>query len=211
MSPAEKIIRVLLVEDHFLARIALHGVLDGQPGIRIVAETAKGEEAAKLFREHKPDVVIMDLRLDGMSGFDTIDGLRRHYPAARILVISNFHGSEDVYRAVQSGVRGYLTKDADGRQVVDAVRTVARGARYLPKEIDELLAGRFPGAHITPRELEVLELLVEGLSTGGIAERLKLAEKTVRIHIGNLLEKLGARDRTQALVVALQRGIIHLN
>ncbi|MGD0778160.1 MAG: response regulator transcription factor [Candidatus Solibacter sp.] len=204
-------IRVLIVEDHFLARIALHGVLDAQSGFQIVGETGVGEDAVRLYREHRPDVVIMDLKLIGVSGFDAIEGIRREHPAARILVLSNFQGSEDVYRAMRCGARGYLTKDADGGQLVEAIRTVAAGGRFIPKSLESRLAERCPGADITPREKDVLRLLAEGLGTADIAHHLQIAEKTVRIHIGNLLEKLGAHDRTHALVIALHRGMIHLD
>jgi DNA-binding NarL/FixJ family response regulator len=204
-------IRVLIVEDHFLARIALRSMFDTLQGFRIVAETGAGQEAIALFRQHQPDVVVMDLKLNGVSGFDAIKSIRREHPAARILVLSNLQGSEDVYRAMQAGARGYLTKDADGRQLADALRVVAGGGRYIPRALESRLAERIPNSDITPRERAVLELLAQGMSTVDIARRFDLAEKTVRIHIGNLLEKLGARDRTQALVIALQRGIIHLD
>jgi DNA-binding NarL/FixJ family response regulator len=203
--------RVLIVEDHFLARIALHAVLDAQPNFQIVGETGAGKEAIQLYREHRPDVVIMDLKLVDGSGFDAISAIRREHPAARILVLSNFQGSEDVYRAMRLGVRGYLAKDADGRQLVDAIQMVATGGRFIPPALQSRLDERFPGSEITAREHEVLTLLGEGLSTVEVAKRLAVAEKTVRIHIGNLLEKLGARDRTHALVIALHRGIIHID
>jgi DNA-binding NarL/FixJ family response regulator len=203
-------VRVLLVEDHFLARIALHAVLDAEPGFAIVAETGAGQEAIRLYREHRPDLVIMDLKLIGVSGFDAIEAIRREQPSARILVLSNFQGSEDVYRAMRCGAHGYLSKDVDGRQLIDAIRMVAGGGRFIPKSLESRLAERCPAGHVTPRESDVLRLLARGLSTTEIADQLAVAEKTVRIHIGNLLEKLGARDRTHALVIAVQRGIIHL-
>jgi DNA-binding NarL/FixJ family response regulator len=204
-------VRVLIVEDHFLARIALHAVLDAQPGFEIVGEAGAAQDAIQLYRDHRPDVVIMDLKLIGSSGFDAIEAIRREHPTARILVLSNFQGSEDVYRAMRCGARGYLTKDADGRQLLDAIRTVAGGGRFIPRSLESRLAERCPGAEITPREADVLHLLATGSSTLEIAQQLQIAEKTVRIHIGNLLEKLGARDRTHALVIAMHRGIIHLN
>lgn len=203
-------LRVLIVEDHFLARIALHAVLDAEPGFSIVAETGVGQDAIRLYREHRPDLVIMDLKLIGVSGFDAIEAIRREQPLARILVLSNFQGSEDVYRAMRCGAHGYLSKDVDGRQLIDAIRIVAGGGRFIPKSLESRLAERCPAGHITPRESDVLGLLAKGLSTTEIAKQLAVAEKTVRIHIGNLLEKLGARDRTHALVIALHRGIIHL-
>jgi DNA-binding NarL/FixJ family response regulator len=203
-------VRVLIVEDHFLARIALHGILDAQPGFRIVAETGVGQDAIRLYREHQPDVVIMDLKLQGVSGFNATEAIHREHPAARILVLSNFHGSEDVYRAIRCGARGYLTKDTDGQQLLKAIETLASGGRFISRSLESLIAERYPSAEITPRETDVLRLLAKGLGTVDIARQLKVAQKTVRIHISNLLEKLGARDRTHALVIALHRGIVHL-
>jgi DNA-binding NarL/FixJ family response regulator len=203
-------IRVLVVEDHFLARIALHGVLDAQPDFHIVGETGVGLEAVRMYRDCRPDLVIMDLKLVGISGFEAMEAIRREHAGARILVLSNFQGSEDVYRAMRCGAHGYLTKDADGAQLVSAMRIVAQGGRFIPPSLESRLAERCPAADITPRENDVLQLLAKGLSTADIARRLRVAEKTVRIHIGNLLEKLGARDRTHALVIALHRGIVHL-
>ena len=204
-------LRVLIVEDHFLARIALRGLFETMGGVKAVAETGSGEDAIRLYGEHLPDVVLMDLRLNGLSGFEAIERIHRAQPAARILVLSNFRGSEDVHRALKAGARGYLTKEAEGRQILDALQIVAAGGRYVPKFLEDRLAQRIPGIGVTPREQAVLELLAKGMSTSEIAGQINIAEKTVRIHIGHLLEKLGARDRTQALVMALERGIIHLD
>jgi DNA-binding NarL/FixJ family response regulator len=206
-----RVFRVLIAEDHFLARIALRGMLNTLSGFEVVAETNAGDEAIRLYREHRPDVVIMDLKLNGVSGFSAIRGIRSEFPGARILVVSDFQGSEDIYQAIHAGARGYLTKDADGPQLAYALTLVASGGRYLPDWLEGKLANRTAGPPITPREKAVLQLLAEGLSTIDIANRIQVAEKTVRIHISNMLEKLGARDRTQALVLALQRGIIHLD
>lgn len=204
------LIRVLIVEDHFLARIALRGLFETLGGVRVVAETGAGEEATRLYREHHPDIVLMDLKLKGTSGFEAIQRIHDDDPSSRILVLSNFQGSEDVYRAMQAGARGYLTKDADGAQLANALQIVASGGRYIPKSLESRLAECIPKGGITAREREVLELLAKGMSTAEIAQQSHIAEKTVRIHISNVLEKLGARDRTQALVLALKRGIIHL-
>lgn len=206
-----RVYRVLIVEDHFLARIALRGMLGTLPGFEVVGETSAGEEAIRLYREHRPDVVIMDLKLQGLSGFEAIRSIRCDFPGARILVVSNLGGSEDIHEALRAGARGYLTKDADGPELANALTVVAAGGRYIPEWLAGKLATRTPGPSITPREKAVLQLLAEGLSTTDIANRIHVAEKTVRIHISNMLEKLGARDRTQALVLALQRGIIHLD
>ena len=204
-------IRVLIVEDHFLARIALRGLLDTFGGVNVIAETGSGEEAVRLNREHQPDVVLMDLKLNGVSGFEAIERIHRDYPKARILVLSTFQGSEDVHRAMQAGARGFVTKEAEGKQILDALQVVASGGRYLPAFLAKRMEEQPPGIGLTTREKDVLELLAKGMSTQEIACQIQIAEKTVRIHIGHLLEKLGARDRTQALVLALKRGIIHLD
>jgi DNA-binding NarL/FixJ family response regulator len=153
----------------------------------------------------------MDLKLDGTSGFEAIRRIHDEDPSSHILVLSNFQGSEDVYLAMQAGARGYLTKDADGPELVNALQAVASGSRYRPKCLESRLAEYIPKGGITPRELVVLELLAKGMSTAEIAQQSDIAEKTVRIHISNVLEKLGARDRTQALILALKSGIIHLD
>ena len=202
---------VLVVEDHFLVRIALRGLLATMPGYRIVGEATSGEEAIDLYRKIQPDLVIMDLRLKSISGFEAIESIHKLYPKAKILAISTLQGSEDVHRALLAGARGYVTKDVDGQQLGEALRIIGGGGRYIPKALQLRLDERLSGNSMTPREMLILELLANGLSTTDIAAKANIAEKTVRIHIGNILEKLGARDRTQALLIALERGIVHLD
>jgi DNA-binding NarL/FixJ family response regulator len=204
-------IRVLLIEDHFLARMALHSVLSSNSQILIVGEASDGEGGLAAFRKLKPDVVVLDLRLPGVSGFDVIIQLRKEFPSARIVVLSNYHGSEDVYRAVRNGAMAYLTKDASGEEVINAIQTVSRGLRYLPHVALGRLAERMPSVELTPRESEVLECITKGHSNREVAEELGIAEKTVRIHVSAVLDKLGARDRTQATIYALQRGLVHFD
>ncbi|MDE1177291.1 MAG: response regulator transcription factor [Edaphobacter sp.] len=206
-----KQIRVLLIEDHFLARVALHSVLSGHPQIEIVGEAGDGELGITMFRSLRPDVVVLDLRLPRISGFDVIVSLRKEFPSVRIVVLSNYQGSEDVYRAVRSGAMAYLTKDASGEELLSAIQSVDRGLRYLPHGALDRLAERMPSVDLTPRETEVLACITQGRSNREIAEDLKIAEKTVRIHVSSLLEKMGARDRTQATIYALQRGLVHLD
>ena len=206
-----KQIRVLLIEDHFLARMALHSVLSGHAQILIVGEAADGETGMAAFRKLVPDVVVLDLRLPGVGGFDVIVQLRKEFPTARIVVLSNYHGSEDVYRAVRNGAMAYLTKDASGEEVINAIQTVARGLRYLPHVALDRLAERMPTVDLTPRESEVLACITRGCSNREVAGELGIAEKTVRIHVSAVLDKLGARDRTQATIYALQRGLVHLD
>jgi DNA-binding NarL/FixJ family response regulator len=206
-----KQIRVLLIEDHFLARMALHSVLSGHAQISIVGEASDGEAGIVMFRNLRPDVVVLDLRLPRVSGFDVIIQLRAEFSNARIVILSNYHGSEDIYRAVKSGAMAYLTKDASGEELLNAIQSVDRGLRYLPHIALDRLAERMPSVDLTPRESEVLACITQGRSNREIAEELGIAEKTVRIHVSAVLEKMGARDRTQATIYALQRGLVHLD
>jgi DNA-binding NarL/FixJ family response regulator len=206
-----KQIRVLLIEDHFLARMALHSVLSSHAQIRIIGEASDGEAGIAMYRQHRPDVVVLDLRLPRVSGFEVIIELRKDFPSARIVVLSNYRGSEDIYRAVRSGAMAYLTKDASGEELLNAIQNVDRGLRYLPHVALDRLAERMPSVELTPRESEVLACITQGRSNREIAEELRIAEKTVRIHVSSVLDKMGARDRTQATIYALQRGLIHLD
>jgi DNA-binding NarL/FixJ family response regulator len=203
-------VKVLLVEDHFLARMALRSVLTGRCEVTITAEAESGEQALKLYDEVKPDVTLMDLRLPGMSGFDAIAAIRKRHRDARIVVLTNYEGSEDVFRALRGGAMGYLTKDASGDQVLDAILTVRRGVRYLPRAVRDRLAERIPMSELTPREFQVLTLITRGMSNRDIARELNIADKTVRIHVSGVLDKMNAHDRTQAAIYAIQHGIVHL-
>jgi len=149
------------------------------------------------------------LGLPGLSGFEAIASIREQNRAARIIVLTNYDGSEDTYRALQLGAMAYLTKDASGQELISAILTVHQGVRYLPRAVRDRLAERMPCAELTPREHEVLNLISSGCSNREIAENLHIAEKTVRIHVSSVLEKLGARDRTQAAIYAIQRGFVH--
>jgi DNA-binding NarL/FixJ family response regulator len=203
-------ITVLLVEDHFLARIALRSVLAGHPQIYVVGEAGDGEQGVAMYRALRPDVMLLDLRLPGTNGFEVLTRVRREFADARVVVLSNYQGSEDVYRAVRSGAAGYLTKDASGQELIDAITTVHRDLRYLPRTALDRLAERTSVTDLTPRETEVLTCITQGRSNREIAEQLHISEKTVRIHVSAVLDKMGARDRTQATIFALQRGLVHL-
>jgi len=205
------IARILLVEDQPIARLALHTVIDARPEMKIVAETGSGAEALELYRLHKPDLTIMDLRLPGMSGFDAIEAIRKQDPASRIVVLSNYEGSEDVHRALRAGAMAYLTKDVGKETLIDAILAVLGGKRYLPAAVAALLAERVPGADLTDREMDVLRLLAKGSPNRDIADGLGIAENTVRIHVSRILDKLGAADRTQAVLLAIQRGLVHVD
>jgi DNA-binding NarL/FixJ family response regulator len=202
-------IRVLLIEDHFLARMALRSVLSERNDIAIVGEACDGASGIALYRQTAPDVTVMDLRLPGVDGFDAIVEIRRICKTAKIAVLSNYEGSEDIYRAIRAGALAYLTKDASGEEVVEAILSVHRGVRYLPRSARDRLAERTPLVDLTPREHEVLTCITRGQSNRDISEQLHIAEKTVRIHVSSVLDKMGARDRTQATIYAIQRGLVH--
>ena len=203
-------IRVLLIEDHFLARMALRSVLSERSDIVIVGEASDGASGVELYQKCAPDVTVMDLRLPGLNGFDAIAAIRKLCKTAKIAVLSNYEGSEDIYRAIRNGAMAYLTKDASGEEVVEAIVTVHRGMRYLPPIARDRLAERTSlVVELTPREHEVLTCITRGHSNRDIAEELHIAEKTVRLHVSSVLDKMGVRDRTQAAIYAIQRGLVH--
>jgi len=201
-------IRTMIVEDQFVVRVGLSAIINSQPDMVNVAETGNGLQAVALFEEHQPDVTLMDLRLPGLSGIDAITAILGKFPRARIMVLSSYGGTEDVFRAFQAGARSYFLKDVKGRELVDAIRAVHAGQRPLPKEIASCLAERMPCPELSPRELEILKLIAHGESNKEIASRLAIGEGTVRVHASNVFAKLGCNDRAQAVAVAFHRGII---
>ncbi len=203
-------IRIIVVDDQAVVRQGFVSLLGTVPGMRVVAEGTNGREAVALYREHRPDVVLMDLRMPVMDGVEAIAAIRREFPAARVIVLTTFDGDEDIYRSLQAGAQGYLLKDMFFEELEDAIRTVHAGRRRIPGVVAERLAGRMTGSDLTARELEVLERIVRGMSNKEIASALGISEATVKSHINNVLSKLDASDRTQAATKALQRGIVHL-
>jgi len=207
----DKPIRVLIADDHFVVRMGLTAVITTQPDMVVVAEAANGRQALEFFRHHRPDVTLMDLRMPEMDGLEAITAIRKEFPDSRFIVLTTYDGDEDIYRALQAGARSYLLKDMLQDGLVEAIRAVHAGQRRIPAEVAGRLAERMDRTELTSREMEVLRLIVEGKSNKEIAARLKIAEGTVKIHINNILSKLGVSDRTQAATFALQRGIIHLD
>lgn len=202
-------LRVLVVDDHAMMRVGLMTAANDQPDMEVVADVDSGEEAIEACRQHAPDVVVLDLRMHGMGGLETVRVLRAQFPDVRVLIFSNYAGGEEVYQAMKSGARGFVVKDISISRMLEAIRTVGRGEQYIPPEIAMRMGERLM-AQLSPRELDVLRQLAKGLSNKGIAAELTLAEGTVKIHITNLLAKLGVCDRTQAVVVAVKRGIIEI-
>jgi two-component system NarL family response regulator len=204
-------IRILIVDDHFIVRMGLRGVLNMQPDMQVVAEAEDGPEAIRQYREQRPDVVLVDLRMPGMSGTETIAAIRADFPEASLIAVSTFDGDELVYRALQAGARGYLPKKVPREELINAIRTVHRGQRYIPVEIASRLADRMQQGDLSPRELEVLQRIARGLSNREIGTELGLHESTVKTHVINILGKLGVGDRTLAVTTALQRGLLQLD
>lgn len=204
-------IRVLCVDDHPLVRKGVAAILANEPDMSLVAEAANGRNAVELFRAHRPDVTLMDLRLPEMSGIEAIRAIRAEFPEARIIALTSYDGDQDIYRALEAGVRGYLLKEMVHTDVLRAIRVVHRGQRLVPPEVSERLTEYFPEVALTAREVEVLTYAASGLANKEIADRLGTASGTVKMHMQNILGKLEAEDRTHAVTIALQRGIIHLN
>jgi DNA-binding NarL/FixJ family response regulator len=199
-------IRILIVDDHPVVRYGLSAWFDTQPDLSVVACAESGEQGVELFERHRPDVTIMDLRMPGMSGVETIRAILRLQAKARIVVLTTYQTDEEIHQALDAGAHGYLLKAAPGRELGDAVRRVHAGFRFIPLAI-ERAAARTPNADLTPREREVLALIVKGLSNKRIGDALGISEGTVKWHVNIILERLGVEDRTQAAVAALQRGL----
>jgi DNA-binding NarL/FixJ family response regulator len=204
-------IRILSVDDHDLVRKGLAAILSIEPDLELVAAASCGVEALRLFRQHLPDVTLMDLRLSDMSGSEVTVAIRQEFPEARIIALTSYDGDQDIYRALEAGVRGYLLKEMVHTEVVKAIRVVHAGKRYIPADVAQQLTGFFPDVALTPREVEVLSLVARGLGNKEVGDMLGTAPGTVKAHVQNILSKLGAKDRTHAVTIALRRGIIHLH
>lgn len=203
-------IRIMVVDDQAVVRQGFVALINTVPDMVVVAEGTNGQQAIDLYRLHKPDITLIDLRMPVVSGVEAIVAIRREFPDARLIVLTTFDGDEDIYRSLQAGAQGYLLKDMFFDELEDAIRKVHGGSRRIPPLVAERLAERMGGSDLTVRELEVLEQIVAGNSNKEIAALLKISEATVKSHINNILSKLGVTDRTQAATTALQRGIVHL-
>ena len=201
--------RILVAEDHLVARVGVTTIVNMQPDMTVVAEASNGQQAVELYRQHRPDVALLDIRMPGMSGVEAAAAIRAEFPGARMIALTTYGGDEDIRRALAAGVQAYLTKDVLHDELLNAIRAVAAGQTYLPAAV-AAVAAQTPRPDLSARELQVLELIVQGLANKQIAYALEIAEHTVKNHVKNILSKLGAQDRTQAATAAIQRGIIHL-
>jgi DNA-binding NarL/FixJ family response regulator len=203
-------IRVLIVDDHQVVRMGLRAMIDAEPDLQVVAEAGDGPAAIAAFREHRPDITLMDLRLPGMSGPEIITAIRKETSDANIIVITTYDADEDVYRAVEAGARGYLLKGTFAEGMLEAIRHVHAGRRLIAPEVAARLADRVASPSLTSREVAVLGLVAKGMSNKEIGATLFLSEDTVKTHLRHVYGKLGVGDRTEAALLAVQRGIIRL-
>jgi DNA-binding NarL/FixJ family response regulator len=203
-------ISILVADDHFIVRMGLIGLVNTEPNLVIVAEAADGQQAVDLFSKHKPDLVLMDLRMPIKDGIEATIEIHGKDPHARVLMLTTFDGDTDIHKALQAGAQGYVLKSATGRELIPAIQAVAAGQRWIPKEIAKRLASRKLFEELTPREVQVLQLLIKGLANKQIADMLTITEHTVKDHLKSVFGKLQVEDRTEAVTAAIQRGIIHL-
>ena len=203
-------IRVMIVDDHPVVRFGLASILSSQPDMTVAAQAADGKEAVALARRHQLDVVLMDLRLPGMSGVEAIMAIRKISPETRLVVLTTYEGDEDIHRALEAGAHAYLVKGTSHIELLKAIRAVHEGRRFISPSASKSLAGRPPASELSAREREILELIVKGKSNKEIADALGITEGTVKWHVNLILSRLSVSDRTQAAVAALHRGIVHL-
>jgi DNA-binding NarL/FixJ family response regulator len=203
-------IRIFSIDDHPLMREGIAAIVRNEPDMLLVAEASNGREAIQGFREHQPDITLMDLRLPDISGIDALVAIRTEFPDARIIMLTTFEGDVEIRRALQAGAVGYMLKTMPRRQLVDMIRKVHTGKKHIPPEIAAHLAEHMGEETLSKREVDVLQKIAGGNRNGDIAALLFISEETVKGHVKHIMEKLGASDRTEAVAIGIRRGIIHL-
>ena len=203
-------VRVLSIDDHPLLREGISAMIRSQRDMELVAEASTGKEGLERFREHRPDITLMDLRLPDMNGIDAMAAIRTEFPDARVIILTTYEGDVEIQRALEAGARGYLLKSMPPKELLDGIRQVHAGKKRIPPEIVAQLAEHLSDETLTAREVEVLRQVAGGNRNRDIAERLFISEETVKVHVKHVMEKLGASDRTEAVAIAIRRGIIQL-
>jgi len=211
LTKSTKPIRIIVVDDHFMVRMGLSASLNAEPDMEVVAEVGNGQAALDAYSQHRPNLVLMDVRLPGMSGAEATAAILRSFPDAHVLMLSTHSGEEEIYRAMQAGARGYILKSVLREDLLRAIRDVHAGKRHLDPIVASHLAERVSHRSLTTRELEVLRMVAKGWGNKEIAGVLNIAEITVKLHVSHVLEKLNVKDRTEAATAAVQRGIISLD
>ena len=203
-------IRIIIADDHYIVRMGLVALVNTEPDMEVVAEAADGAQAIELFAKHSHDLALIDARMPVKNGFEATVEIRKQFPNAAILMLTAFDGDADIRKALEAGVQGYVLKSSTGDKLIPALRAVAAGERWVPKEVADRLASRNSFEQLTAREMQVLIELARGLANKQIADVLNISEYTVKDHLKNILAKLRVADRTEAVTIALRRGIIHL-
>jgi len=211
MGAVTQTLGILCVDDHPLVRKGIAAILANETDMKLVAEAGSGTEAVNAFRQFHPDITLMDLRMPGMDGIEATKQIRQIDPEAKIIALTSYDGDQEIYRALEAGVRGYILKESVHTEIVRAIRVVQSGERLMPPEVAERLSEHFPQVALTPREIEVLQYVAKGFGNKEIGVRLGTAAGTVKMHLQNILSKLGASDRTHAVTLAIRRGIIHID
>ena len=204
-------IRVLVVDDHPMIRAGLTATIEPEPDMTVVGSASTGREGLEQYRQHQPDIMLIDLKMPEMGGVEVIRTIRAEFPSAKIIVVSTYQGDEDIFRALEAGAVTYLLKDTLAEKMIGVIREVANGGRPIPPEVAERLTGRMFQPALTNRETEVLQLIARGMRNKEIAAELKISDETAQGHVKNILAKLSVHDRTEAVAVAIRRGIVHLD
>ncbi len=203
-------IRVLIVDDHAIVRKGLATIINHDPEMTVIAQAEDGQQAIDLYREHQPDITLMDLRMPGIAGVEAITAICAEFKQARIAVLTTYDGDEDIYRGLQAGAQGYLLKDAKPGKLLNAIRAIHNGQKYIPPEVGAKLLQRMSNPELSERELEVLRLMAQGMGNQEIGTALSIGESTVKSHANRIFSKLGVSDRTQAVIAAVKRGLVSL-